>query len=102
MKCPKCQAENSETRKFCSKCGAKLALVCAKCGFENIPEDKFCGECGENLSLPSIETFKLTEGFFRFESLGEKQVKGKEEPVKVYQVTLVQIRFLKTPLSWTA
>jgi class 3 adenylate cyclase/tetratricopeptide (TPR) repeat protein len=32
------------------------------------------------------ETFKLTEGLFRFESLGEKQVKGKEEPVKVYQV----------------
>src|SRR4030043_1831927 len=30
------------------------------------------------------ETFKLTEGFFRFEALGEKQVKGKEESVKVY------------------
>jgi hypothetical protein len=32
------------------------------------------------------ETFKLTEGFFRFESIGEKKVKGKEEPVKVYKV----------------
>lgn len=32
------------------------------------------------------DTFKLTEGFFRFESLGEKQIKGKEEPVKVFQV----------------
>ena len=32
------------------------------------------------------DTFKLTEGFFRFEALGEKKVKGKEEPVKVYQV----------------
>ena len=32
------------------------------------------------------ETFKLTEGFFRFEALGEKQVKGKEEAVKVYRV----------------
>ena len=32
------------------------------------------------------DTFKLTEGFFRFEALGEKQVKGKEEPVKIYQV----------------
>ena len=30
--------------------------------------------------------FKLTEGLFRFEALGEKQVKGKEEPVKVYRV----------------
>jgi len=32
------------------------------------------------------ETFKLTEGLFRFEALGVKRVKGKEEPVKVYQV----------------
>jgi class 3 adenylate cyclase/tetratricopeptide (TPR) repeat protein len=32
------------------------------------------------------DTFKLTEGFFRFEALGEKTMKGKEAPVKVYQV----------------
>jgi class 3 adenylate cyclase/tetratricopeptide (TPR) repeat protein len=32
------------------------------------------------------DTFKLTEGFFRFEALGEKQIKGKEEIVKVYRV----------------
>ena len=32
------------------------------------------------------ETFKLTEGYFRFEGLGEKSVKGKETPVKVYRV----------------
>jgi class 3 adenylate cyclase len=32
------------------------------------------------------ETFKLTEGFFRFEALGKKRVKGKEEPVAVYKV----------------
>ena len=32
------------------------------------------------------ETFKLTEGLFRYESLGEKEVKGKEEPVKTYRV----------------
>jgi len=30
------------------------------------------------------ETFKLTEELFRFEALGEKRVKGKEEPIKVY------------------
>ncbi|MBW1888596.1 MAG: AAA family ATPase, partial [Deltaproteobacteria bacterium] len=34
----------------------------------------------------SEETFKLTEGFFRFEALGEKDIKGKEEPVKTYRV----------------
>jgi len=32
------------------------------------------------------DTFKLTEGFFRFEALGKKEVKGKKEPVKVYRV----------------
>jgi class 3 adenylate cyclase/tetratricopeptide (TPR) repeat protein len=32
------------------------------------------------------DTFKLTEGFFRFEALGEKEIKGKKEPVKVYRV----------------
>ena len=53
MKCPKCQTENSETRKFCSECGAKLLLICPQCGFENLPQDKFCGECGHNLSIPS-------------------------------------------------
>jgi len=32
------------------------------------------------------ETFKLTEGLFRYESLGEKAVKGKKEPVNAYRV----------------
>ena len=32
------------------------------------------------------ETFRLAEGLFRFEALAEKEVKGKEEPVKVYRV----------------
>ncbi len=32
------------------------------------------------------DTFKLTEGLFRFEGLGEKLVKGKETPVRVYRV----------------
>jgi class 3 adenylate cyclase len=31
------------------------------------------------------ETFRLTEGLFRFEALGEKAVKGREEPVKIYR-----------------
>jgi hypothetical protein len=52
MKCPKCQIENPETRKFCRECGAKLILVCPHCHFENLPTDKFCGECGCDLSLP--------------------------------------------------
>jgi len=31
------------------------------------------------------DTFKLTEGLFRFEALGDRHVKGKEKPIKVYR-----------------
>ena len=34
----------------------------------------------------SGDTFKITEGLFRVEALGEKEIKGKEKPLKVYQV----------------
>jgi class 3 adenylate cyclase/tetratricopeptide (TPR) repeat protein len=54
MKCPKCQTENPETRKFCLECAAKLVLVCAQCGTENLPPDKFCGECGQTLEKKDV------------------------------------------------
>ena len=41
MKCPACQTENPENRKFCRECQA-----------ENLPGDKFCGECGQPLTGP--------------------------------------------------
>ncbi len=34
----------------------------------------------------TAETFKLTEGFFRFEGLGKKEIKGKAEPIEVFRV----------------
>jgi class 3 adenylate cyclase/tetratricopeptide (TPR) repeat protein len=45
------------------------------------------------------DIFKLTEGFFRFEALGEKKIKGKEEPVKVYQVIAPSTRRTKFDVS---
>jgi predicted ATPase/class 3 adenylate cyclase len=45
------------------------------------------------------ETFKLTEGFFRFEALGEKEVKGKKEPVKVYRVIAPSTRRTRFDVS---
>ena len=53
MKCPECQSQNQETRKFCRECGVKLILICPQCGSENLPGDKFCGECGHGLSKPT-------------------------------------------------
>jgi len=70
MKCPKCQTENPETRKFCSDCGAKLLLICPKCSFENFPRDKFCGECGHDLTLaskPIPEELSLDEKLARIQ-----------------------------------
>jgi len=58
MKCPKCQFENPETRKFCRECGAKLILTCPQCGAAILPGDIFCGECGHNLTIPSEQSPK--------------------------------------------
>ena len=52
MKCPKCQTENPDTRKFCRECGSKLLVLCSKCNSKNLPGDKFCGECGHDLKEP--------------------------------------------------
>ncbi len=45
------------------------------------------------------DTFKLTEGFFRFEALGEKAIKGKEAPVKVYRMFAPSRRRTRFDLS---
>ncbi len=49
MKCPKCQTENPENKKFCRKCGAMLSLTCPKCGSGILPDDYFCGDCAYDL-----------------------------------------------------
>ena len=46
MTCSSCGAENRQGRKFCSQCGAALAVICPSCGAPNDPGDRFCGECG--------------------------------------------------------
>ncbi len=45
------------------------------------------------------ETFKVTEGLFRFETLGERQVKGKEAPVKAYRVITTSTRRTRFDVS---
>jgi class 3 adenylate cyclase/tetratricopeptide (TPR) repeat protein len=47
----------------------------------------------------SDETFKLTEGFFRFEAFGERKVKGKEKSVKVYRVIAPSARRTRFDVS---
>jgi class 3 adenylate cyclase/tetratricopeptide (TPR) repeat protein len=45
------------------------------------------------------EAFKLTEGLFRFEALGGKHIKGKEEPVNIYQVIATSSRRTRFEVS---
>ncbi len=45
------------------------------------------------------DTFTLTEGFFRFEALGEKKVKGKEASVTVYRVIAPSTRRTRFDIS---
>jgi class 3 adenylate cyclase/tetratricopeptide (TPR) repeat protein len=45
------------------------------------------------------ETFRLTEGLFRFEALGEKAVKGKEEPVTIYRAIAPSTRRTRFDVS---
>ena len=49
MQCPRCHQQNRQGRRFCSECGASLALACPSCGFSNEPAEKFCGGCGQPL-----------------------------------------------------
>jgi tetratricopeptide (TPR) repeat protein len=43
------------------------------------------GQAQPGTTYITEDTFKLTEGFFRFEGLGQRVIKGKEEPVNVYR-----------------
>lgn len=45
------------------------------------------------------DTFKLTEGLFRFEALGEKQVKGKKDAVEAYRVIAPSTRRTRFDVS---
>jgi class 3 adenylate cyclase/tetratricopeptide (TPR) repeat protein len=45
------------------------------------------------------DTFKLTEGFFRFEALGERKIKGKEAPVKIYRAIAPSTRRTRFDVS---
>ncbi len=47
----------------------------------------------------SEDVFKLTEGFFRFEALGEKRVKGKEKPIRIYRVIAPSTRRTRFDVS---
>jgi class 3 adenylate cyclase/tetratricopeptide (TPR) repeat protein len=54
--CNDCRADNDPGRKFCRRCGARLAITCPSCGAANAPDDRFCGECGTSLDASTLAT----------------------------------------------
>jgi class 3 adenylate cyclase/tetratricopeptide (TPR) repeat protein len=49
MACPRCGAANKAGLKFCTSCGAALAVACPSCGAQPHAADRFCGACGAPL-----------------------------------------------------
>jgi class 3 adenylate cyclase len=48
--------------KFCTECGAALALTCLACGTIARPGAKFCAECGQKLSAANMESVAKQAG----------------------------------------
>jgi len=46
MHCPRCRNESPPSSRFCTECGARLALACAGCGAALAEGVRFCGQCG--------------------------------------------------------
>jgi len=46
MRCSRCGHDNPSQAKFCSECGASLALRCAACGADLAAGSRFCAQCG--------------------------------------------------------
>ena len=59
MECLSCHADNPESGRFCTQCGAALPTKCIQCGAVNLPESRFCGSCGVSLAVAT----RLSNGF---------------------------------------
>jgi tetratricopeptide (TPR) repeat protein len=57
------------------------------------------GQAQPGTTYITEDTFKLTEGLFRFEALGQREVKGKEEPINAYRVIAPSTRRTRFDVS---
>jgi len=55
--CPSCKAQNTSGSRYCSSCGAPMALpkpTCPSCHAENDQSAKFCSSCGAPMRVAGI------------------------------------------------
>ena len=86
MRCPACDTENADDRRFCAECGAALARACSSCGFANQPDARFCGGCGNSLAAaePAPAPERYTPKHLAERILGSKGVlEGERKQVTV-------------------
>jgi class 3 adenylate cyclase/tetratricopeptide (TPR) repeat protein len=57
------------------------------------------GQAQPETTYITEDTFKLTEGLFRFEGLGKRVIKGKEEPINIYRVIAPSTRRTRFDVS---
>jgi class 3 adenylate cyclase/tetratricopeptide (TPR) repeat protein len=51
MHCPRCRHDNAASSRFCTECGARLAVSCPSCGAELGEGVRFCGQCGQPVDV---------------------------------------------------
>ena len=49
IRCPRCDADNSDKSRFCRQCGARITTACPSCGAVGEPDSRFCDACGSPL-----------------------------------------------------
>src|SRR2546422_8128874 len=77
MQCPRCHAENRESRRFCGECGLSFASTCPSCGFLNEGSEKFCGGCGRSLAAAPTPTEFTSPQSYTPKHLAEKILTSK-------------------------
>jgi predicted amidophosphoribosyltransferase len=58
MKCPRCQSDNPENKKFCRECAARLVLTCPKCGAEVLHKQQGNTEQARECLTKALEIFE--------------------------------------------